>query len=362
MAFSAATDGHVTLVQTTTVATGETILAANRNSIYTASSYQTLPKYIHRYAIQANGSLTGPEASINPRDYGGGANAWFVGPAVMDRSGQYLTVWLWHGYQPEYNVWQTYKVGADGALEFQGYDTINDSTGYGPQGGAISALSGNDQFGYGVLSYAYGATQFVATKRNSNGTLIRLPDFTETGPVPNPEAGTPFEPYGFAADSSNHLAVLVGLPFSGSLASSFWLASYTIDSSTGAIESNNSYMNMPLVPIPDYDVDTLAVSPAGDFAAVGGYKGLQLFHFNGADPPTLDGGLLLADQVVNQVAWDNDHHLYVLANTIVPPNARSQYSLYVYTVTDAGITQAPGSPWNVPNGYGLMLVPRSMAM
>ena len=59
----------------------------------------------------------------------------------------------------------------------------------------------------------------------------------------------------------------------------------------------------------------MALSPAGDFAAVGGYYGLQIFHFNGEDPATPDGGVLLLNLGVNQVAWDNDHHLYVLTET-----------------------------------------------
>jgi hypothetical protein len=79
--------------------------------------------------------------------------------------------------------------------------------------------------------------------------------------------------------------------------------------------------------------------------------GLQLFNFNGADPITPYGTVMLANVSVSQVAWDTNNHLYVLSS------AGGQ--LYVYTVTATSVTLAPGSPVSVPNASKLIVVPGS---
>ena len=91
--------------------------------------------------------------------------------------------------------------------------------------------------------------------------------------------------------------------------------------------------------------ESIAMSPAGNFVAVGGLPGLQISHFNGASPATADGGVLLSKVEIDQVGWDKSNHLYALSY----PSGK----LYVYTVTSTGITEAAGSPYKVPGPYGL---------
>jgi hypothetical protein len=128
------------------------------------------------------------------------------------------------------------------------------------------------------------------------------------------------------------------------------MASYTI-STNGSIVSTNTWENMP-VPIIT-NPSTMSMSISGKLVALGGHPGLQLFHFNGADPITPFGGLLLPSVDVDKIAWDNNNHLYVLSY--------SAERLYVYTVTPTSVSQVAGSPFVVDNAYGslgMVVVPK----
>jgi hypothetical protein len=45
------------------------------------------------------------------------------------------------------------------------------------------------------------------------------------------------------------------------------------------------------------------MSPAANLLAVGGYPGLQIFHFNGAAPATTYSSLLLPSVDIDQLGW-----------------------------------------------------------
>ena len=129
------------------------------------------------------------------------------------------------------------------------------------------------------------------------------------------------------------------------------MASFKIDNATGGIVSTNTWENMPIPAITG--ITDLNMSPTGKLLAVFGYPGLQLFHFNGASPITPYSGVLLPTTDIDQVAWDNDNHMYALSY-------QSQ-KLYVYTVTPTTITAVAGSPYTVTGAYGshgLIVVPK----
>jgi hypothetical protein len=117
------------------------------------------------------------------------------------------------------------------------------------------------------------------------------------------------------------------------------LASYTVDPATGDIQSTNTWDNMPT---PDVNVDSLSFSPSGTLLAVSGY-GVQIFHFNGADPITPYTPALLPKNIIDGIAWDNNNHLYV--------NDFTDASIHVFTVTPTSFSEAPGSPYPIPH-YG----------
>ena len=105
------------------------------------------------------------------------------------------------------------------------------------------------------------------------------------------------------------------------------------------------------------------MSPSGQFLAVGGAAtlntgengkqtpGLQVFHFNGANPIT-SFSKVLTTAPIDAIRWDNNNHLYALSN--------ATKKLYAYTVTSSGITAVPGSPYTIASApNALVVVPTS---
>ena len=115
--------------------------------------------------------------------------------------------------------------------------------------------------------------------------------------------------------------------------------------------STNTWLNMPTPKV--VGATLITMSPSGNLLALGGYDGLQLFHFNGANPITAYSDVLLPTVNIDQLAWDNDNHLYALSY--------SSGELYVYTATPTSIKEVSGSPYKVEHAYGikgLIVVPK----
>jgi hypothetical protein len=132
------------------------------------------------------------------------------------------------------------------------------------------------------------------------------------------------------------------------------LASYKIESN-GNLISTNTWKN---VVTPTVCPTSLYMSPAGNLLTVAGNEvdcgfephgstGLQLFHFNGANPIT-SYGKPITTASIDQVSWDSNNHLYALS--------KSTNKLYVYTVTPTKVTQVSGSPYTIPGLSGLLVV------
>jgi hypothetical protein len=246
---------------------------------------------------------------------------------------------------------QSYKVASSGELTFLG-DAENDT--YSVHGSdfpvGISTFSGNDNFAYGIIGDEY-TDLFSAFTRNSNGELVTNANFTHVDPTPDPAvADSQYAPLAVAADPTNHLAAVMNEPFTNSPPPQ--LASYTINNTNGNISSTNTWKNMPTSAIYPNNIN---MSPSGKLLAVVG-KGVEIYNFNGASPLTLASSMPIPARDFDQLAWDNNNHLY----TIDYPTG----NLYVYTVTATSITAAPGSPYAIPNNtdayyqYGLIVVPK----
>ena len=91
----------------------------------------------------------------------------------------------------------------------------------------------------------------------------------------------------------------------------------------------------------------MKMSPSGQLLAIAGLEGLQVFHFNGANPVTHYTGLLTTDPIV-QMFWDNSNHLYAIS---------SDNKLYVGTVTPTKLAMAPGSPYSIEGPQSLIVQP-----
>jgi hypothetical protein len=92
------------------------------------------------------------------------------------------------------------------------------------------------------------------------------------------------------------------------------------------------------------NLTAMSMAPSGKLLAVAGTSGVQVFHFNGANPISKDTGLLASGEI-DAIAWDSDNHLYAVS--------RTAGKLYVFTVTPTGESEAPGSPYAVVNPSSL---------
>jgi hypothetical protein len=104
----------------------------------------------------------------------------------------------------------------------------------------------------------------------------------------------------------------------------------------GNLSTTNTYENMPNTAFSA--VNDMKISPAGTLLAVAGTEGLQIFHFNGANPPTSYTGLLTSDSI-SQMFWDGSNHLYGIS--------QSAGMLHVFTITPTAAREAPGSPYTI---------------
>lgn len=223
-----------------------------------------------------------------------------------------------------------------------------------------------DMLGNNVYSYApeclfIDGNQYAAMqtyKRMSNGELALG---NATGGFPPDPSGQGFYcPATAAADATDHLAVmLLDIPNEDDAArqgtdsgaveccsATPVIATFTADSK-GNLTTKSTYKNMPsavtggALSAPNM----MKMDPLGKLLAVGGPGGLEVFHFNGADPIT-KYKLLLQNQTVTPIYWDKNNHLYVIVGGA---------ELYVYTVTPTSMKEAPGSPYSIPNASNLIV-------
>jgi hypothetical protein len=363
MAYDANSAGKVTVIKGSPFATAGQMEASNGKYLISVGDVD-----LHTYPVESNGAIGHQSSVINTQDFGGaecGTTTTTAGPngALLDHTGKYFYVQLYNpGSEANCAAWQSYKVASNGDLSFLGdaeyFQYDNDSN---AQASTVPAISSNNKFAYGVFpegesddTWNTGYSSFAIAP---DGVLSGSQTFTEKDPEANPNGSLFFEPSSTVsstqADPSNHLAVLMfqeGFDYQGPNQ----LASYTINKETGAITSTNTWKNMPTVEINNNASgnNILSMSPSGKLLAVAG-TGLQLYHFNGAAPITSFGSVQLPAVSIDQLAWDDNNHLYVLSY--------SAGELYVYTVTPTSAAKAAGSPLSVKDAYGingLVVVPK----
>jgi hypothetical protein len=214
----------------------------------------------------------------------------------------------------DYQAWNVVK--ATGALSYLGAAGTTDNL---PPDNF--ALIGNNVYGY-TSNCAFNADHVIyGFKRNSNGSLSEL-NLAQVWP--KAVGSDIWCPYLAAADPTNHLAIPVQLmDNSGNPVNNYFqLATYTVNTSTGALSTSSTLANMPKVSV-QY-LGAIRVSPSGKLVAIAGTKGLQVFHMNGANPITPYTGLI-SSVLINDIRWDKNNHLYAIS--------WSTNRLVVFTVT-----------------------------
>jgi hypothetical protein len=287
---------------------------------------------IDAYTIESNGALSYTTQNSVVQ----GDNCDSPGPIFLDHTGQSLYNVDPYGNVCANSTYQAFSIASDtGALTFLNY------AGASPEYNSVLRFIGNNVFGYGSSCYDFNPAIY-GVQRASNGSLTML---NFSFPWPTPPSGEGWCPASAAADPTNHVAIAMALEASYGDLGTYQLASYTAETS-GDLTTTNTYMNMPAVQVGT--VTDLNMSPSGDLLAVAGTAGLQVFHFNGADPPTAYTGLLTTDEV-DQVFWDNNDHLFAIG--------QGAEKLWVFTVTPTAYSQAAGSPYTVSDPSALIVQP-----
>ena len=205
-------------------------------------------------------------------------------------------------------------------------------------------FSSNNKFAYGTecIDYEGGFLDtFWGYGRSSSGHMT----LDSSIAVPDLKPENPNDYYcakAVAADPSGHLAVSLQAISNSTDApdGEAQLATMTI-SSSGNLSSTSTYKNMPST---GTGATALATSPSGKLLAVGGGGlesgggGFQIFHFNGSSPITKESSILQSSVIFQGFAWDKNNHLFALGGG----------QLFVYTVTSSSVTEAPGSPYSIP--------------
>jgi len=332
-AFTADANGKLTPVSGSPFPANVQNMAVNAKYLFGTNGVN-----IYSFSIARDGSLE-KVASINAQKFNGykcgGPIALF-----LDHTGTTLYDEDIYGNICANNTYQYFSIDeSTGELTYRG------ATGASLTVSQPPSFIGNNIYAYGSGSYEYNP-YISGVKRSRDGTLA---DLNINPAMPVARQGDFYDPWGAAADRTNHVAISV-LPFNGTT----WqqdgptqLATYTAGAS-GNLTTKSTFSNMPTSAV-KYVTD-ISMSPTGDLLAVAGTAGLQIFHFNGANPITHYTGLLSQDQV-DQLFWDNHNHLYAISH--------SANKLFVFTITPTSVNSAPGSPYTITNPQNITVLPKT---
>jgi hypothetical protein len=331
--FAAASDGKLVPIPGSPFSADVQNMAVNGKYLFGTNGIE-----IYSFSIAPDGGLE-KVASINARRFNG-YNCGGPYALFLDHTGTTLYDEDFDGNICANNTYQHFSIDrATGELTYRGASAAS------PALGLPLSFIGNNVYAYGSDSYQWNPLIF-GFKRNLNGSLT---DMHLNPPMPAARQGDFYDPYGAAADPTNHIAISV-LPFNGST----WqpdgplqLATYTA-TNTGDLTTASTFSNMPASAV-KYATD-LKMSPSGKLVAVAGTAGLQVFHFNGSQPITHYTGLLVTEQI-DQMFWDNANHLYAISC--------SGNKLFVFTITPTSVSQAPGSPYTITNPQNLVILPKN---
>jgi hypothetical protein len=298
-------------------------------------------EHIITYSITSNGAVKEVSSVDAQNSSHGGESDCCFGPQKLDATG----TTLYNQTDNSGDIWQeAFKIESNGDLQFIGNGQSGDFEGTPSEPGEISVL-GNNKFAYqtGCDDDVVTEQETGAYKRESNGLLVGLPLISME--LPKAKSGEVYCPYSLATDASDHLAFTLQARNvnEGFSVGPLLLASYTADSK-GNLTTKSTMENMPSVA--GNSGDTMSISPSGKLLAVSTAGGIQVFHFNGADPITKFTGVLHSSETFLQFGWDKDNHLYALSTT----------NLHVYEATSTEIKEVSGSPYSIPEASSVIVL------
>jgi hypothetical protein len=335
-AFAVASSGKLTRVSGSPFQGNVASMAVNGKYLFGSSNEQG---DISSFSIASDGALK-QVASINGQKYNG-YDCGGPGPLFLDHTGTTLYDLDLLGNICANNTYQSFGIDKPkGELNYLGSD------GADPWFNVPLSFIGNNIYAYGAVCLGDMYWEIYGFQRHSDGMLIQA---NISAPTPTPKEGDFYCPYLTAADPTNHLAISLqavnGETFNPDGPPQ--LATYTAEDS-GNLKTESTRENMPETAVKN--VTDVGVSPSGKLLAVGGTAGLQIFHFNGADPVAPYTELLTKDEV-DQFFWDNDNHLYAIS--------QSAGKLFVFTITPTRFSQAAGSPYTISNPQDIIVLPKT---
>jgi hypothetical protein len=318
-----------------------------RNHLITVGTH-----YVHSYEIESGGVIGAPVSQINTALFAGSEcgspSARYGG--TIDRTGTEAYIQM-EGTDTCAGV-QTINVAAStGALTFGGVAYTGGGT-QPPTFESPLVVAGNNGHAYALAQYycenEFGPRlyrdRFGAMNEDDSSSIQRPPD-----------AGAWF-PISIASDNQNlpasHMAIALHADLGGGCGVDSTppaLAPYTVDY-LGNLLYDGAMLQTAINPA------SMAINPQGNLLAAGGPgpypfypqvgPGLQVFHFNGANPITAFSNILTTAPI-DKVAWDKSYHLYALS--------RATNKMYVFTITPTSITPVAGSPFTL-NGPSAIVV------
>jgi hypothetical protein len=333
-AYTASADGALTPVTGSPFADDITSMAVNGKYLFGSTRSGI---YVAAFNIESNGALQWSTSTdivqYNPDDCGSS------GPLFLDHTG--ATVYDTESLSDcSNNSYQSLGINKSTGL-------LHNLGGSGPDAwlSLPASFIGNNVYAYSAMCLGNTYWEINGYRRSSTGALSQL---NITPPTPTAAAGDFWCPSQTAADPTNNVAITmqaVNQDFNPDGPAR--LATYTADGA-GNLSTASTLQNMPQTSVGT--VTDLKMGPKGALVAVAGTSGLQVFHFNGSSPITAGTGLLTTDEI-DQMFWDNDHHLYAIS--------QSAGKLHVFTVTTLGATQAAGSPYTIAHPQNIIVQPKT---
>jgi 6-phosphogluconolactonase (cycloisomerase 2 family) len=230
------------------------------------------------------------------------------------------------------NAFSSFGIGSSGGLTFLN-SSSEDANDHGPL-----AFSQGNQYAYGEGCYHFNS-EIYGFSRSGDGTITSVN--TNAQLPPNIDPNTLWCPDDSAASAGNFLAVV--FYDLSQQNGTYYLATYTINSDgTLALVANSE------IATPFTGETAMSFDPSGQYLAVAGGAGIQVYQISAAGLLTAVGDVQQPSLAFLALRWDGAGHLYAVTSE----------GLYIFSSNNGQLT-LDGSPYPVTNAGSLAVVPLS---